>query len=185
VSHIDLEARKAYSKIYRETHKAEITAANKAYYDAHKAEAAAYTEAHKAAKAARARRYRATPEGKANIAACRARRLATPEGKAAAAERAAKARIYRAANKEAIAASTYRRRYNIEPDEYNAMYAAQGGLCAIDDCGRPATVIDHCHVSLKVRGLLCNGCNTASGMLGEDPARTRALADYQERHIAA
>ena len=41
--------------------------------------------------------------------------------------------------------------------------------------------IDHCHDSNRVRGLLCAACNTVLGLMGDDPARLRAAADYLER----
>lgn len=41
--------------------------------------------------------------------------------------------------------------------------------------------VDHCHESGVVRGVLCHECNVAAGMLKDDPARLRALADYLER----
>jgi hypothetical protein len=43
--------------------------------------------------------------------------------------------------------------------------------------------IDHCHDSDKVRGVLCGNCNVSLGIMGEDPARLRALAEYIERHL--
>jgi hypothetical protein len=60
--------------------------------------------------------------------------------------------------------------YGITIDEYDSMVAAQGGGCAI--CGGQnwsgkSLSIDHNHNTNKVRGLLCNNCNTAIGLLGE------------------
>lgn len=39
---------------------------------------------------------------------------------------------------------------------------------------------DHCHKTQTPRGLLCHKCNTAIGLLGDDPDRLRAAADYLE-----
>lgn len=82
--------------------------------------------------------------------------------------------------------------YGITHDQYDAMFAAQNGVCAA--CSLPETKIDsrtkelrylsvdHDHTTGgKVRALLCAGCNAALGLLREDPARIRALADYAER----
>ena len=51
-----------------------------------------------------------------------------------------------------------------------------------DACGRrvESMTIDHCHESGRVRGLLCKPCNFALGIVEDDPARLRALADYLE-----
>lgn len=68
-------------------------------------------------------------------------------------------------------------RYGLTVDEYESMYSAQGGVCAI--CHKPETVkgnngeikmlaIDHNHETGKVRGLCCNNCNRAIGLLGDD-----------------
>ncbi len=56
-------------------------------------------------------------------------------------------------------------------NDYNALYEAQQGKCAI--CHKENTQtrngvikrfsIDHCHSSLKIRGLLCQGCNSLLG----------------------
>lgn len=62
-------------------------------------------------------------------------------------------------------------RYGISLDDYNRMYARQRRRCAI--CRRPERrrlrgriaplVVDHDHVTGRVRGLLCHRCNTALG----------------------
>ena len=55
---------------------------------------------------------------------------------------------------------------------YNSRFKKQKGCCAI--CGRHQTeltrrlVIDHCHKTNKLRGLLCGLCNTGIGNLKDD-----------------
>lgn len=74
-------------------------------------------------------------------------------------------------------------RYGITVEERDAMEAQQGGLCAI--CQKPPKsgrlCIDHDHETKKVRGLLCNGCNVAIGMLDDDASRARSAAEYLAR----
>ena len=68
---------------------------------------------------------------------------------------------------------------------YETLYAKQNGLCAI--CSQPETTgryrtlsVDHCHSTEKVRGLLCNRCNRAIGLLGDDVSRLKTAIKYLE-----
>src|SRR5687767_14828527 len=45
------------------------------------------------------------------------------------------------------------------PVERERRFREQGGQCAICHLPRPL-VVDHCHTSGRVRGLLCNRCNS-------------------------
>lgn len=76
-------------------------------------------------------------------------------------------------------------KYGITMAEFDAMLEQQGGVCAICQ-GQPNGPgkrfhIDHCHNSSKVRGLLCGKCNTAIGLLGDDPERAESAAAYLRR----
>ena len=76
------------------------------------------------------------------------------------------------------------RRYGLTQSEYDTMMAIQGGLCPIcktDQPGPKGWCIDHDHESGKVRAILCFRCNLSLGMMNEDPAAIRALADYLEQ----
>jgi len=42
--------------------------------------------------------------------------------------------------------------------------------------------IDHDHVTGQVRGLLCGKCNSAIGLLQDDPEIIRAAAKYVMKH---
>ncbi|GGN35817.1 hypothetical protein FHR83_006243 [Actinoplanes campanulatus] len=49
--------------------------------------------------------------------------------------------------------------------------------------GRPTAeaarlVVDHCHLSGRVRGLVCNNCNGMIGLARDRPEILRAGADY-------
>lgn len=78
------------------------------------------------------------------------------------------------------------RKFGLTQEQYDAMLAAQGGVCAI--CGdppsgkRPILRVDHCHVTDRVRDLLCHRCNSGIGFFLESPERMRAGAAYIERH---
>ena len=72
--------------------------------------------------------------------------------------------------------------YGITLEQYNDLLAKQNGQCAI--CGRPDhdaksknLAVDHCHITRKVRGLLCGNCNNGLGRFQDDIALLeRALA---------
>ena len=73
-------------------------------------------------------------------------------------------------------------RNGLRVEEWDARLAAQGGGCAI--CGAPKgrhgtfrLVVDHDHVTGAIRGLLCDRCNRAIGLLGDSvETLTRAAA---------
>lgn len=83
-------------------------------------------------------------------------------------------------------------KFGLSLDDFDQKLREQGGLCAV--CRQPETTIrrgerksldvDHNHTTGKVRGLLCSACNTALGLLREDPLRIRALAVYIEHYEA-
>jgi Recombination endonuclease VII len=68
--------------------------------------------------------------------------------------------------------------YGITPLEYDQMLEQRGPRCPI--CGLPNENphIDHCHKTEKVRGLLCRACNTALGMLKDNPKACLRAAIY-------
>lgn len=81
--------------------------------------------------------------------------------------------------------------YGITPEEYDALLAAQGGVCAIcggDEAashGRTGTkfrlCVDHDHESGQVRGLLCQKCNRSIGLMSDNVELLRKAIDYLER----
>lgn len=77
------------------------------------------------------------------------------------------------------------RQYGMAVGEYEAMLVAQGHRCGI--CGDPfvgvgtkgtAPVIDHCHTTNKVRGILHNNCNRGIGFLLDNPVLCDSAAYY-------
>ena len=74
------------------------------------------------------------------------------------------------------------RDYGLSRDEHRALLAEQNGVCAVCKLpSRRALCVDHCHATGEVRGLLCDKCNTALGLLGDDSARMRAAGAYVDR----
>ena len=72
------------------------------------------------------------------------------------------------------------KRFGISWLEYQLRLALQNGACAIckEKPKRGLLCIDHCHVTGKVRGLLCRKCNSALGFYRDDPNLAQAGADY-------
>ncbi|KPC90781.1 hypothetical protein ADL27_32410 [Streptomyces sp. NRRL F-6602] len=72
--------------------------------------------------------------------------------------------------------------YGLKPGEYDRLFEAQGGACAI--CGgkrRQRLSVDHDHKTGLVRGLCCRLCNGRLLTAARDrPEVLRAAADYLE-----
>jgi hypothetical protein len=77
-----------------------------------------------------------------------------------------------------------RRTYGISMQEFDELVEFQGGKCAI--CFKPLDAInrraniDHCHDTGKVRGILCTGCNTGIGHLGDNIEGLKKALYYLE-----
>ncbi len=81
-------------------------------------------------------------------------------------------------------------RYKLTLAQCEAMDKAQEGKCllcgqdpTITKRGRKQLVVDHCHKTGTVRGLLCDVCNRALGMFQDSPTLLRIAADYLENTI--
>lgn len=81
-------------------------------------------------------------------------------------------------------------RYGITSDEYKSMKEEQNSLCPIcltnpEESGRKRTklVVDHCHETDVVRGLLCDLCNVGLGSFQDDPERLIRAANYLRKII--
>lgn len=72
------------------------------------------------------------------------------------------------------------RKYNLTQLEFDSMLEKQGGGCAC--CGTKDgwrnLAVDHNHKTGEVRGILCNHCNRAAGLLADSPSRALNLHQY-------
>ena len=77
--------------------------------------------------------------------------------------------------------------FNLTPEQARGMLEDQGGCCAI--ClneiffdrkveRKKRACIDHCHETLKVRGILCPTCNSSLGKLNDDIETLKRAIDY-------
>ena len=97
---------------------------------------------------------------------------------------AANKKQYYELNKDKIRSRMLLKHYGIDSEEYDNLLCLQDGICAI--CKQPETrklrgkipplSVDHNHNTGKVRGLLCNTCNRAIGLLHDDSKLLKAAA---------
>lgn len=76
-------------------------------------------------------------------------------------------------NPEKVKSIGLKHRFGITLEDYKNLYMKQKGLCAIcgdsmQEAGR-YTHIDHCHITKKVRGILCRHCNLGLGCFRDTP----------------
>jgi len=71
--------------------------------------------------------------------------------------------------------------YGISLVEFERRSEDQLGLCAICLRAKKRLVVDHCHQTGKIRGLLCVSCNRGLGYLCDQPAVIRSAALYLEK----
>ena len=91
-------------------------------------------------------------------------------------------------NPEYTRANVLKNKYGLTVEQYDDMVNRQGGVCAI--CGKgndrltkwgtrtTRLVIDHCHATGKVRGLLCHTCNSGIGSLGDSVDNLSNAIEY-------
>jgi hypothetical protein len=82
------------------------------------------------------------------------------------------------------------RTFGLTLEQYDGMLQQQGGVC--DICKRPEITkrngkvkrlyVDHDHKTGWVRGLLCNKCNTALGLIRDDPKMLLAIQYYLKKN---
>ena len=81
--------------------------------------------------------------------------------------------------KECMSEADRLRLYGLTREDYERLMRSQGERCAIclSSPDRPL-VVDHCHATGRVRGLLCGRCNSAIGLMDDDPTRASRAAEY-------
>lgn len=85
-----------------------------------------------------------------------------------------------------------KRQYNLSPEEHEEKLKASNYVCEI--CGEPETsydgrtgslrklAVDHCHISKKLRGMLCGRCNTTLGKVKENKEILQNMINYLDKH---
>jgi hypothetical protein len=108
-----------------------------------------------------------------------------------------KAKEYRIKNRDSIRMKWNKKsrhyhltiHFNISELEYNEILKSQNYLCAICKKMEPTKnknlCVDHCHITGKIRGLLCNKCNVGIGMLCDDEDIVKNAYEYLKKNLHA
>jgi hypothetical protein len=73
-------------------------------------------------------------------------------------------------------------KYGLTVGDYERMKLACGNLC--ESCGKEMSrpLVDHDHITNKVRGLLCNRCNVMVGYLEKNPRLLMSAVAWLAKH---
>lgn len=69
-------------------------------------------------------------------------------------------------------------KYGLSFEEFTSMLETQIGLCKICLLPMDKPNVDHCHLTGKIRGLLCVKCNTGLGKFNDDPELLKVALQY-------
>jgi len=199
-----------YTKKYREKNKEQLAIKNKEYRKKNKEKIAAYgkeyREKNKEKITAYYREYR--KKNKEKIAA---RSRAYQQTEAFKKNRPIYIKQYRKKNKEKIAAQVsgyyYKtkkhkvavareRIHGITPKDYDTMLKEQNNKCKIcsikfnNNYNQESKIdyehskhLDHCHITNKVRGILCPFCNLGLGHFKDSPERITTAINYLKESL--
>jgi len=89
---------------------------------------------------------------------------------------------YRKDNPEKIKNAELIKIFGITLEDYNTMLEDQNGCCKICNVHytkeKQALSVDHCHTTQQIRGLLCNTCNRAIGLLKDSTETLQKAIEY-------
>ena len=73
-----------------------------------------------------------------------------------------------------------KRIYGVTDSTVKRLIKDQNSKCG--GCGRTSKklMVDHNHETQEIRGMLCGNCNTAAGLMNDNPEYLRNLAKYLE-----
>jgi len=99
-----------------------------------------------------------------------------------------KRKVFNKGRKEKNREVYYKKRYGITLMQYNQLLTIQNNTCAICKIaeteikhGRNTYLaVDHCHISGKVRGLLCYKCNSLLGFVNDKIETLKNAIKYLE-----
>ena len=74
-----------------------------------------------------------------------------------------------------------RRKFRLTESEYETLMSNDNCQICDRDISNEKKCIDHCHYKEKIRGVLCNNCNTALGLIGDNVSTLSRMIDYLSR----
>ncbi len=94
---------------------------------------------------------------------------------------------YNKNNSTSVRSQYLKRNYGLTFEEFDTMLSKQDNCCAIckgkETYGRHKRfTVDHDHKTGKIRGLLCNHCNTTLGLVHDSIHTLQAMIQYLESH---
>jgi len=79
-----------------------------------------------------------------------------------------------------------KKKYNITIEFYEELLNNQDGKCLICNgvgfIKKGSLCVDHCHISGKIRGLLCHSCNVGLGHYNDNINLLKNAIKYLEKH---
>ena len=75
-----------------------------------------------------------------------------------------------------------KRKYGLNKEDYDLLFESQNGQCAV--CANPidhSSPVDHDHATGKIRGILCNDCNTGIGLFKDSISIMASAIIYLEK----
>jgi Autographiviridae endonuclease VII len=86
--------------------------------------------------------------------------------------------------KPLIRNSHLKRTYGITLEEFDKRLDEQGKVCALCGRGDREFCVDHCHTTLKIRGIICRQCNSGLGQFNDDPNLLEKAIIYLRKEYA-
>lgn len=80
--------------------------------------------------------------------------------------------------------STLKRRYGLSEEDYKSLSDSQENKCALCQQKVDILYVDHCHETLRVRGLLCMKCNCLLGLAKDNKETLERAIKYLDGKIA-
>jgi len=77
-----------------------------------------------------------------------------------------------------------KKNYGLSLEAFESLKAGQNNRCACCEAEGKKLVVDHCHITGKIRGLLCRTCNSGIGQLGDTLLSVQKAVRYMEENGA-